>query len=399
MTFPKVLQKELDKPVKFIYIICLFSVIFTFDLTYYGLYVIAFIFIIFVLESASSGFKELYIPDLLTWIFILAWGIFEISQSFVKSDAFYYYNIIVLLPFIIFTIFNNSKLSIKDLDLFFNILFITGIILSYFSFSKLIEINYNFKYRITSTWDHYNLVAAFYMILLMFNLSFIVNSGKRKKNVFYIISFVLILMGMFMTQTRGIWLATLISVFYYVFRKPKLIVPILISLSVLVLLFYGIILDRVLSAVNFGYDISSLGRFQAWYASILLIKNNFLFGYGFDSFRYLRDSVITAYFVVLPHSHNTYLTLILDLGFIGFIFYISFFVKAFFYSMNIRKKIDNPELIKYVDGLQLSFVGLIIAFIFEPYFTVLGSINYMVWILISLSYYIRNNYRDGLLHS
>lgn len=399
MTFPKVLQKELDKPLKFFYIIIfIFFIIFTFDLIYYGLYIIAFTFIIFVLDSANSGFKEFYIPDLFTWFFVLVWGIFEISQSFVKSEALYYFNTIVLIPFFIFIIFNNSKLNIKDLDLFFKILFVSGVILSFFSFAKLIEINYNFKYRITSTWDHYNLVAAFYMILLMFNLSFIVNSGKSKRIVYYI-SFVLILMGMFMTQTRGIWLATLISVFYYVFRKPKLIVPIFISLTVLIFLFYGIIIDRVLSAVNFGSDVSSLGRFQAWYASILLIKNNFLLGYGFDSFRYLKDSVITAYFVILPHSHNTYLTLILDLGFIGFISYISFFVKAFFYSFNIRKKIDNPELIKYVDGLQLSFVGLIIAFIFEPYFTVLGSINYMVWILISLSYYIRNNYREGLFHS
>ena len=399
MTFPKVLQKELDKPLKFFYIIIfIFSIIFTFDLIYYGIYIIAFTFIIFVLDSANSGFKEFYIPDLFTWFFVLVWGIFEISQSFVKSDALYYFNTIVLIPFFIFIIFNNSKLNIKDLDLFFKILFVSGVILSFFSFAKLIEINYNFKYRITSTWDHYNLVAAFYMILLMFNLSFIVNSGKSKRIVYYI-SFVLILMGMFMTQTRGIWLATLISVFYYVFRKPKLIVPIFISLTVLIFLFYGIIIDRVLSAVNFGSDVSSLGRFQAWYASILLIKNNFLLGYGFDSFRYLKDSVITAYFVILPHSHNTYLTLILDLGFIGFIFYISFFVKAFFYSFKIRKKIDNPELIKYVDGLQLSFVGLIIAFIFEPYFTVLGSINYMVWILISLSYYIRYNYREGLFHS
>ena len=115
-------------------------------------------------------------------------------------------------------------------------------------------------------------------------------------------------------------------------------------------------------------------------------------GYGFDSFRYLRDSVITAFFVILPHPHNTYLTLILDIGFIGFVFYISFFVKAFYYSFKLRKMSTNPGLNKFLDGLQLSFVGFIVAFIFEPYFTVLGAITYMLWILISISFYLKNQF-------
>lgn len=394
MTIPDYFQKEFDKPFNFKYFLYLFSVIFIFDLTYPGSYYIILIFILFLFEISGPRFREIYIPDLIQWIFLLIWGAFEVTQSIVKTEAFYYYYIIILLPFLIFIIFNNTKLNLKDLDNFFIILFGTGIILTFFSFLILINSNFDFKFRIPSTWAHYNLVAAYFMVLLMFNLSFLVNSHNSPKKIFYIISFIVILMGLFMTQTRGIWLSTVIGIMFYIFRKPKLIFPILLVFSVLMILFYGIIMDRFFSAVNFGNDLSSLGRIQAWYASAVLIKNNFLIGYGFDSFRYLRDSVITAFFVVLPHPHNTYLTLILDIGFIGFVLYISFFFKAFYYSLKLRKKTNNPEFNKFLDGLQLSFVGFIVAFMFEPYFTVLGAINYMLWILIALSYYLKNHFED-----
>ncbi|MCB0728151.1 MAG: O-antigen ligase family protein [Ignavibacteriae bacterium] len=394
MTFPEILRKEFDKPLEFKYFLYLFFIIFVFDLTYLGSFMIFLLFLFFIIEKAGSGLKEIQIPDFLQWIFLIFWGLFEVTQSIVKSEAFFYYFVIIIIPFTIFVMFNNSKLSIKDLTSFFHMLFITGIILSILSFFISAQIGFDLKKRIPSIWSHYNLVAAYFMVLLMFLLSFIVNTTNKRKKLFYIISFVIVLFGLFMTQTRGIWLATLIGMMYYILRKPKLILPIFLTILILTVLFYGVIMDRFTSVVNFGTDVSTLGRFQAWYASVLLIKENFLFGYGFDSFRYFRDSVITAFFVILPHPHNTYLTLILDIGFIGFVFYISFYVKAFYYSFKMRKMSTDPELNKFSDGLQLTFVGFIIAFIFEPYFTVLGAITYMLWILISISFYLKNHFNN-----
>ncbi|MBK6538723.1 MAG: hypothetical protein IPG09_13420 [Ignavibacteria bacterium] len=47
-----------------------------------------------------------------------------------------------------------------------------------------------------------------------------------------------------MTQTRGIWLATLIAILFYILKRPKLFVPVLIVVLAITALFYDIIVDR-----------------------------------------------------------------------------------------------------------------------------------------------------------
>jgi O-antigen ligase len=345
-----------------------------------------------IIEKMNNGFRDLYLYDFIQWMILIFWGIYQVTVSIEKSEAAYYFYITVLIPYLLFLIFTNIKFELKHLDLFFDILFVSGIILSIYSLYVLFNINFDLKFRIPSIWTHYNLVAAYFMALLLFNLSFLVNSKNKSKFFFHISSLIFILLGLIMTQTRGIWLATIIAVAFYFFKKPKLIIPVLVMIGLLVVFFNEIINERLMSVIHFGNDVSSLGRLQAWLSSIELIKENFWFGYGFDAYRHLRDNVFSSYFVILPHPHNTYLTLTLELGFIGFIFYFGFFVKAFYFTFRVRKKSSDPELLKFFDGLQLTFVGLLVAFMFEPYFTILGSITYVIWILISLSYFLRYNF-------
>lgn len=391
MTNLKIYHPVLERQFDIRFFIYLFPVFLTLDLVYYAPYYILLVFVLFVFEKLSTGFSDFYLMDFIQWLFLLFWGIYQISVSFEKPEAAYYYYITVFIPFILFLIFTNIKFRLSQLDYLFNILFLSGIILAIYSFYVLYSINFDFRFRIPSIWVHYNLVAAYLMILFLFNVSFLVHTKFGLKFFYYTVSLIFILLGLLMTQTRGIWLATIIAITFYFIKKPKIIIPVLSVAVILILLFYEVIMDRFLSVVNFGNDTSSLGRLQAWMSTLILIKENFFWGYGFDAYRHLRDNVFTAYFVVLPHPHNTYLTLILEIGFIGFIVYISFFVKAFWYSIKLRRNSTDNELNKYYDALQISFAGLLVAFMFEPYFTVLGCITYVIWILIALSYYFRFN--------
>ncbi|MDZ4713763.1 MAG: O-antigen ligase family protein [bacterium] len=267
----------------------------------------------------------------------------------------------------------------------FHIFFISGMFLSLISIYVIIDSGFNFKLRLSSVWDHYNLFAAYIMIIFFFNLCFIVYSKKDSNRKFYIVSLIVNFMGLFLTQTRGVWIATIIGLSIFILRKPKYILPIGIVAILLLAAFSDVIMERAATVINFKTDISTLGRVQAWLASYLLIKENLLVGYGYDAFRDLMNSVIPVYFVVVTHSHNTYLLILLEFGLIGFILFFSFYFKALYYSFKLRKN-SEPIMFKYIYGLQLSFIAMIVAFIFEPYFTTLGAINYVLWILIALSY-------------
>ncbi len=104
----------------------------------------------------------------------------------------------------------------------------------------------------------------------------------------------------------------------------------------------------------------------------------------------LRDQVYSAYVVKVIHSHNTYLNSLLEMGLVGTILYFYFFVLAFKYSFSYKHREFREKFKQYIDGFQLSFMGLIIIFNFEPYFSVYDNSSLVIWLLISLSFLFYN---------
>jgi O-antigen ligase len=202
---------------------------------------------------------------------------------------------------------------------------------------------------------------------------------------------VLVLLGIaiFLTQTRGVWLALLFSLIVYYIKRPKIYLIIILFFGLFFVAFQDVIITRFLTIKNFGSDVSSLGRLQAWFASVVLIKDNIFAGYGFDSFMRLRDDVFYFYIVPVIHSHNTYLRSLLEMGLIGTTIYFTFLIKALFYTYKLKKQIGTNEYIGLIDGLQLSFLSLFIVFMFEPYFSLFGCSTIVIWFLISLSYKLK----------
>jgi O-antigen ligase len=286
---------------------------------------------------------------------------------------------------------DNITINKNYLENLFNLFFLSGTILGIYSIYLFIESGFNSLLRIGSIWDDLNIMSAYLMILFMFNLSFILNREKGKKLYLYFISLFFISSGIFMTQTRGVWLSIIVSVLIYTIKRPKIIIPFSLIIGFFIFYFYDAITSRFLTVKNFGADLSSLGRLQAWIATISLLKNNLFFGYGFDSFIYLRDSVIPFFLVPVIHSHNTYLRSLLEIGLIGSIFYYYFFFKAIYFSFAVSKKDATKSYKKFSDGLQLSFIGLVVVFFFEPYFSLFGASTFIIWLLISLSFKIYKN--------
>ena len=304
-----------------------------------------------------------------------------------------YYIGTIVVPFLIFVIICNIKLTQSFLKNFFNLLILSGVIISLVSLYIFISVGLSDIGRIGGLWTSYNILSAYLMILFMFNLSFIINKNKNDKLYLYLVSIILILLGIFLTLTRGVWLAMVITIIIFVIRKPKIIIPSLFFIGIIVFLFYDTIYSRFLTVKYFGSDVSSLGRMQAWISSLILIKNNMFLGYGFDSYVHLRDSVFPVYFIDVVHSHNTYLRTILEMGLIGFLLYFSFIFKAYIYTIRLNKNIFYKDYKRYIDGFLMSFPALFIVFMFEPYFSLYGLSTFIIWVLISI---IFNLYQDSI---
>lgn len=329
------------------------------------------------------------IPNYFIWMLILTWGLYSAYITPKPAVAAKYYVCTIFIPFIIFIIFDNVRLNDKLLMRFVDALLLSGIVLSFYSVYLFINYGMQSNLRVPSFWNDYNILAAYLMILFMFNLSFILKTKNSTRKLFYLITIIFILLGIYLTQTRGVWLSIIISLAVFFIKRPKIIIPVAILFGLLLLLFYNIIEDRLLSVIYFEQDKSSLGRVQAWLSSILIIEKNPLLGFGFDTYYLYRDDVMQYFIVDVPHPHNTYLRSILEMGLIGAVLYYYLIFKAVYYSFNFGNYVNNPDYAKYLDALQLSFVALLIAFNFEPYLSLFGGSTAAVWILVALTFRIR----------
>jgi putative inorganic carbon (HCO3(-)) transporter len=327
------------------------------------------------------------VQDFYIWLFLLIWGLYIVAKTPDAGTGIKYYIGTILLPYFLVITFDNFKLNPKFLTRFFDVLFFSGLVLG--GFSVYIYIAYNFRagMRVPSLWNDFNIVSAYFMLLFFFNLSFLINGKKDLKMVYYSITIFFILFGIYLTKTRGVWLSIVIAIVFFFVRRPKIIIPSFILLGLFVAVFYSAVEDRVLSIMYFEQDKSSLGRLQAWYSTVLMIKDNLFFGYGFDTYILYRDEVLPFYIVPVPHPHNTYLRSIQEMGLIGSLVYYYFIFKAFICTFIKNKKTAAyEEYKKYFDALQLSFIGLFVAFMFEPYLSLFGGIALMIWILVALSF-------------
>jgi putative inorganic carbon (HCO3(-)) transporter len=247
--------------------------------------------------------------------------------------------------------------------------------------------------RISGLWPDVNILALYFTVLFFFNLTFLVNENNNKLFYFRVISMFILAFGIFLTQTRGAWLAVVISVVIFIIKKPKIIFPTLFVIALFLILFFDVIETRYITFINFTTDASAIGRYQAWYATYLMLSENLLWGWGFDGFLYNKDAFYSGFILFLPHSHNTYLRVILEMGLIGAIFYFILFFKALIISYTFKINNNKYKFLKqYIDGLQLSFVAFLVMFMFEPFFSLYSNASIIIWTFISLSICLKEEY-------
>jgi len=366
----------------------LFPVILTAGLTILSATYILLLFGFFIKDVILLRDVDFIIKPAFPIFFLLLWGIFTIYLTADYKNGIYYYYGTIFTPILVFLIIQNIDLDAAFLQKFYDLLILSAVFISLIAIYIFIQSGFNSTLRIVAIWESINIVAAYLMVIFMFNLSLLLNKKKGENKLLYIASIFIIFFGIFLTQTRGVWMGTVFAIIVYFVRRPKVLIPALLLIASFMFLFYNAIVTRVLTVKNYKGDWSSLGRLQAWIATVLLLKNNFFIGNGFDSFMQLRDNVIGIYLVEVPHSHNTYLRSLLEIGFIGSIIYYYFFFYAGYLSIKMHNLDVTRTFKQFTDGLELSFIALAVTFFFEPYFSMYGNSSIFIWTLIAFSFKI-----------
>jgi O-antigen ligase len=169
-----------------------------------------------------------------------------------------------------------------------------------------------------------NVVGAFLSCGAALLLGALLQAGKTSTRVVMLLCMIVLISTLVLTKSRGAWFGFGAAVLYALIRVRSGWLWTVVVLAALLLLGVGSLREILLSRAGDTSegDPSFLGRVVLWAYAWMAFKTNWLFGVGFDNFRYVKH--FYGYPGPLPwadrfHAHNIFLEMLVDLGVFGFI--------------------------------------------------------------------------------
>ena len=140
--------------------------------------------------------------------------------------------------------------------------------------------------------------------------------------------FVLLLVGVYWTGSRGSMIGAFAVFFAFFYIKFGKIVSVLLGILAIPAGFIAMMSFRSIDAK----DASAMDRLTAWYEGIQMVKYRPLFGFGKNRFLEYHSKV----------AHNSFVTIMSELGVIGYTLWMAFFIFIFYMLFRIRRMPDIP---------------------------------------------------------
>ncbi|HMG68403.1 MAG TPA: O-antigen ligase family protein [Chitinophagaceae bacterium] len=194
-------------------------------------------------------------------------------------------------------------------------------------------------------------------------------SNKRFRALIFIAAIV-VLIALFLSYSRGAWLALLVGIIsYWLIQKKKLLFAFLVSVVlILASVFWVSKNDRYLDYANdfkttifhknfekhliATYklkDVSTAERFNRWIAGARMTKDNLLTGFGPNTFYnnykpYTLPAFKTWVSRNTEHStvHNYFLLILIEQGIPGLVFFLLLVCGVIYYSEKLYARISDP---------------------------------------------------------
>ena len=170
--------------------------------------------------------------------------------------------------------------------------------------------------------------------------------------------------GMHGNQSRGSWIFTLLlfpfASWQYIWAKKKYLILSLAVIATVIALFASqpFYVAKFYSIANTTTDGSNLGRFDVWQSSVNMFKDHPLIGVGIGQWRDYYELMyrLPRETQHLYHAHSNFFQLISEVGAIGFIGVVGFYLFLVIDSFKNWMKDKNPY--------DLAACGAIIGYIF-----------------------------------
>ena len=360
-------------------------------------------FLIFVYIKDLKN-RKLDIYDYLFYILILAGilsTIFSVNKQLsIFGKEYRHEGFLSVLGY--YLLFINWKVngSKDDAKIFFKLLAVIGILNSIYALFQIYT-PYNFiiryandKYMASGLCGNPNFLGSLIVtIISIFICKFLMDKKISWKNLLLLI---LLFITLINAQSSGPYLAFIIVfIFIVVFLKIKknlhvknLIVLIITLLVVYASVFY--VNKNVIKStrcevcdVKKTVDSGGTGRIKLWQNTLEIVKDNFVFGVGFDNFQLVYKPNYTMYtptgqlkkiIKIKDNAHNVYLHTLTVNGIVGLIPYLLVCLLTFISGLKSKSKTVFMLLCGFVAYSVQAFANISVIQIAPIYFVIIGLI-------------------------
>ena len=348
-------------------------------------------------KNMEVGQKTL---DYVLLLFILSVFLAAIFSIFPAESMKYllFYVTCFLLVLIIFTAMKNGRNLERFLEVFLIGVTFTGL---YGIYQMIVGIPFNPSFtdlklnegmpgRVFSSMGNPNNYAELLVMTFPFFLAIIFNSKTTMKKVIYGILALPPLITLIFTGSRSGWVAFALSIFIVMLFKNWKLIPIIIALGIIALpvipLFAPFVYKRILTMFN-SNDSSINYRFLIWNTYMPMMKDYWVNGVGLGSALFMR--VLQRYNtnmllnVIPPHTHNLFMEIWIETGFIGLLSFIWFSIRLIKNSIvSIFSKSNS-----YINNILIcgiASIGGIFVMGFAEYIWFYNRIMLVFWAVVGL---------------
>ncbi len=236
-----------------------------------------------------------------------------------------------------------------------------------------------------------NEVGGSLAMLAVLAMGLLVLEEKPARRVALGIAFLVLVLGLILTKSRGAWVGAIAGLAYILIRarRTKILLFFLVAIPLVVALLEPIKATFVarLTQTEAG-DPAWLGRVFMWQTALRIIPKNLLFGIGLHNFgvvkydygfpRFLDPLDVSFSYrpnqVLFGHTHNLYVELLMGIGVIGF---AAFLLIILLTVVNLNRIAGTDRETK-LKGPALGLAALLIAYMTHSFF------DYLLWIVYSL---------------
>ena len=249
---------------------------------------------------------------------------------------------------------------------------------------KLSHIQLSEEHRIASFLENPNNLGSYTILSIFIVLLLFLNEKEKKKKSILLISFILLIINIVLSESRNALLALFLGAVLVaiIYDKRALIFSILLPIIMFIIPQSRY---RILDIFNPDQNSS---RFKIWKSAELMIKDNPLFGSGYDNFAvkyptyvYHNPDLLVHGSYKAQHPHNIFLKIQSELGIIGTTLFILFLVLTLFTLYKYIKSTKDSKIKALLIGITISFITFQFMNLIDCYYSSLKVIITMFVIL------------------